>query len=188
MKTWILLRLPLESSYAKKRSLPTTVCNLVVAAQDEPEVANALGWYGSFLFEMFEPQVSVQPISLWAKTNVIIDQLASCGIKHSCDLISHQEFLAAQCHSAEDVRSALEIVWPNAEALVCYKTAGAQADMKLMRGVAASWKPYEDRYNAHLALYKIFAFMESGRLSVDVYAYEPQVMRAFELAFRTSTR
>lgn len=184
----ISLKLPVTPSDAKRRNVPADSGSLVVYFPQNADAARALPWLSSLIFESFTNPIAVRPISLWANATSIVERLTGRGLDASLVLVRREEFVTAVCNSASDVQAALEIIWPEAEALVCYTPRLPEHERELINAVAKSRALYEGRYGALLPDYRLFVFMESGRLSTEFIGYESSLVKAFNSAIQLRQR
>ncbi len=186
MKTNISLTLPISGSYRKR--WPVDSGDLVIGAHDEIQTGEALPWFSGLIFEACEGLVVARSIGLWENTDVLIARLRSQGLTSKREVFARYEYLAATCDSAAQLQAWLETVWPNAEAMVCYRPTTAAHESEMLEAASKSLAPYEDGFVHHLPSYELFAFMESGRLSVEFVGYEEHLLRALHFAVATSRR
>ena len=188
MRTTIELHLPITRSFFRRRRWPTESGSLVIAASDGIEAADALRWFSALLFEACEGQVVVRPTVLWEKTRLIAERLEHRGVTMRHEMIAKHEYIAARCDSVASLQASLETLWPVSEALVCYRSGADNEEAEMLAAVDGDRGAYEDAYVEHLAQYKVFAFMESERLSVQFVGYEEPLLKAFQWSLSTSRR
>lgn len=179
MRFLIHYSFPMAISEAQHRNLPAELGTVVLSCDEsvgQTESSAAVSLISEALFNVFDcDQIAVNSISLWGRAESMSEDLIRSGSRASVVKVGRTEIVCGVCSEPKILKAAIEVIWPNAEALVCYRADSSEPNLGVLDQVGKRRSGYEAAYATALDSHEILAFMESGRLSVEFIGTGPRL-------------